>query len=177
MITKTAIGLLEGGLFALPHAMGYYTGDESAGGAILNTGGDLLALKAGDAIYNGVVKPKDYAFWGRDQTKSGLMKKPTPAPKNGKQPKPVKYKGPLLAKHWAKSLGHGLGRIAVGMPLFTLTDKILTPLGDKLLPNRRNVVPQQQQPIQQQPVQQQRPVAAATSSAVAPQRTVQMQQQ
>ena len=135
MITKTAIGLFEGSLFALPHAIGFHQGDESAGSALLNTGGDVLALKAGDAIYNGVVKPKNYAFLGRNQDRNGLLKAPSKF--REKRQKIFGYRGPFLAKHWGRALGHGIGRIALSMPMFTLTSNILTPIGDKLLPYRR----------------------------------------
>ena len=125
MITKLAAGmagkLLTTGLMGLPHATGYMSGDESAGAALLGIPGDMAAVYAGDKLYDKFVKPDQKAKLLNEKTKV-------------LDPKTWKHG---LGKGWYKVLGHGVGRLALSIPMFSLFGTATNYLGDKILPHKR----------------------------------------
>ena len=125
MITKLAVSLAGGiataGIPALTHGLGYANGEESAGAAMLGVPADIVALHAGDKLYDKLVKPDTNAQFLNKKTKVLDPK----TWKNG------------LGKGWYKVLGHGAGRLAMSMPVFALTGMATNYLGDKILPHKR----------------------------------------
>jgi hypothetical protein len=157
MITKTALSAWDS-LWVVPHAVGYYTGDESAGNALLGAPVDMAAVKLSDYTYNKIFKPNPnhtiFASNEKIQKLDPVTKKMVTMENPLKKLKwynPKKWK---LGTHWGKGLLHGVGKNFLWMtPFLGAGSMVSKAIGDRIMPHTRNVYNEQVTYPEQQPAQ------------------------
>ena len=111
-------GLINGGLWVAPDMLAAYNGESSIGSAAGSAIGAYTGLKAGEGLYNKIVKPM-------------------PTPEINPNLKWYQKVAPYL-KGKAKSFGHGLGRFAAGTAMLSAAAPMASAIGDYIAPRTLN---------------------------------------